>query len=89
MSLGRALTVDEAESAIGRVGRNDGPALLFDLVSSDRLDLETLRAILPGVWSGAEYPAVSLGTRFWVHLQAAGARVRSWWTPHCCEGFAR
>ena len=68
LALGRSLTVDEAETVLSRVGRNDAPAMLVDLMTLGRVDVAAVAAVLVGVWSGAEYPAVSLGTREWVGL---------------------
>ncbi len=67
------LTLDEAEIVIGRIGRVDRPAMLFDLWDGQVIDKATLTALVPGVWSGAEWPSATLSRRVWIELFRAGA----------------
>lgn len=50
------------------IDRVDRPALLFDLIAARYVDDAVLRDVLPGVWSAAEWPEVSLTRRFWIRL---------------------
>jgi hypothetical protein len=64
----QAITVrewDEA-NADAMTGRNDMPALLFDLYAAGRIDPTILRAVLPGVWVGAEWPEACVPRRTWI-----------------------
>lgn len=60
------LTVEQAELALSRVGRNPAPGLLFDLFCSRRIDRATLAAVLVGVWSAAEWPEYTLQRSIWL-----------------------
>lgn len=56
-------TADELETAMGRVGRNDAPALLFDY-ADDALgwrQLEPVHSVAHAAWSASECPEDSLG----------------------------
>jgi hypothetical protein len=64
---GRPLTVDEAETALSRVGRVNGPALLFDLYYSGCLTADMLPALVVGVWSAAEWPSGNLPRSTWIN----------------------
>jgi hypothetical protein len=63
---GPALTGEEVDYALGAVGRNAGPALLFDLYYSRRLAPSVLAAVLVGAWSGAEFPGRTLPRSTWI-----------------------
>ena len=66
VASGEPLTADAFFELARLLGRNHVPALLSDLFSAGRLTPEVLRAVLPGVWSGAEWPETSLGRALWV-----------------------
>ncbi len=65
-SAGRPLTIDEAETALALVGRNAGPALLFDLLRWRCLTLGALPALLLHVWVAAEGPGRSVPHSVWI-----------------------
>lgn len=65
---GRSLSPLEVADAIASIGRNDGPALLFDLYKAGRLGDGALTATLAGVWSAAEHPERRLGRAMWLLL---------------------
>jgi hypothetical protein len=48
------------------VGRNNGPALLFDLYYGRSLDLEAHPSVVADAWSGAECPERSMEQCLWV-----------------------
>lgn len=55
---------------LGRIGRNDGPALLFDLYLSRTLDLSRpdMAGVVADIWSSAEYPLRALSAADWVYF---------------------
>ena len=57
---GEDLTRDEFEDIASRAGREAGPGLLWEAWSGEVVSVETLRALLPGVWSAAETPPWTL-----------------------------
>lgn len=68
-------TGDDFEKAAAAVGRNDAPALLFDLYYGlpKTLDVAKYPSVVASVWSGAEYPATNLEVGAWLDLfPAAG-----------------
>lgn len=48
------------------VGRNNGPALLFDLYYGRSLDLEAHPSVVADAWSASEYPERSMERCLWV-----------------------
>ncbi len=60
--------VEDFETQVSGYGRNYGPAILFDWWYFGKLTRDDLRAVIGGVWSGAEYPSRSLGQADWVGL---------------------
>lgn len=62
------LDLDTFEQWLGRVGRVDRPALLFDAWYSEKIDRSTLTAVIGNVWSDAEYPNQNLDTESWRDL---------------------
>lgn len=62
----RRLTPENLLDRLGYVGRNKAPGLLFDLFCTRQVDQAALRAVLPGVWSGAEWPEYSLSRPTWL-----------------------
>lgn len=64
-------TADELETAMGRVGRNDAPALLFDY-ANDVLwwqQMEQVHRVAHAAWSSSEYPEDSMdGDDLWSML---------------------
>ena len=58
-------TADEMFDFISRAGRVHGPAVLFDLDAAGLLDEDTLAAVLPMIWSWAEFPAQSVDQDVW------------------------
>ncbi|MER7309999.1 hypothetical protein, partial [Streptomyces griseoluteus] len=69
----RLPTVDLTEFCtwLGRVGRVNGPALLFDAWHRAQIDTATLTATIGSVWSDAEYPDQCLDREAWRELFAA------------------
>lgn len=59
---------DEFTATALRLGRNHGPALLFDWWYGRRLTREDLAAVIGDVWTDAEWPAASLTVANWVEL---------------------
>lgn len=59
-------TLEEYEGALLAGGRNLGPWLLFRWHSKGCLTRKILRAILIGVWNGAELPEDQLGPKQWI-----------------------
>ncbi|HMG43038.1 MAG TPA: hypothetical protein VK611_17030 [Acidimicrobiales bacterium] len=51
-----------------RAGRANGPRLLQSWFINGRLTSDDLHKVLADVWTGAEWPAQSLGVATWVHL---------------------
>lgn len=70
------LDVAEARTVIYRLGRNDGPAILFDLYRSGCIDQTVLSALVPGVWTAAEWPSASLPRRVWIEWFRLGRYPR-------------
>lgn len=56
---------DECES---RVGRNSGPALLFDLHARGAIDISANPSVVALVWSGPEYPERCLEPAIWIRF---------------------
>lgn len=59
------VTADELFDFVCRVGRAEGPAVLSDLDASGLLDENTLAAVLPMIWSWAEFPAQAVDQDTW------------------------
>lgn len=60
------IDVDRFRLAAELVGRDGAPALLHDLWSTGRVTPDVLRAVLPSVWSDAEFPERLLPRRLWL-----------------------
>lgn len=71
------IDADTFHSAVVTVGRNGGPALLFDMHFSGRMTDAVLAEVIGGVWTGAEFPARSFDPpELWADLfDAAGYTV--------------
>lgn len=61
------------DKAAGRIGRNDGPALLFDLYHGGAINLyaEDMTGVVADVWSVAEYPEDAIPRDDWIFFFAA------------------
>lgn len=59
------LTADEVLQAECRLGRNEGPGLLFDLVLGASLTDEVLAQVIGPIWSAAERPEWNVDYSFW------------------------
>jgi hypothetical protein len=60
---------DQFFGELVRAGRNRAPGLLFDAWIMRRISRDTLAAMLPEVWSVAEYPERALAPRWaWLSL---------------------
>lgn len=62
------VTVDDVGTALHRVGRNYGPALLEGLLVEDVLTADVATAHVGPVWSMAEYPDAYLDRATWREL---------------------
>lgn len=60
-------TVEDLERELLELGRNEGPAALWWWWECASLPGAHLRALLPGVWVGAEWPA-QLGKKRWLAM---------------------
>jgi hypothetical protein len=70
------LDQQEFEELLGRAGRVNGPALLFDAWYGESLTHDVLAAVIGGVWSAAEYPNQCLEHETWRELfDAAGFTI--------------
>ncbi len=58
----------ELDEALGRVGRNHGPALLVDLWSEGLLTAEAATQCVPSAWCGCEWPNRTLDDDLWRRL---------------------
>ncbi|GAS90489.1 hypothetical protein [Mycolicibacterium brisbanense] len=70
----RPLARTAFDRTVSRAGRNDGPALLFDLYFGRTLDLSRsdMAGVVADVWSDAEYPARAFDDpQIWTHLFVA------------------
>lgn len=63
-----SLTGDEFEAGHLRLGRNSGPALLFDCYWRGRIGQPELAAQLPSVWTMAEWPLQALSRSMWIEF---------------------
>lgn len=73
VAFGVSFDLGEFEQRLGRVGRVNGPALLWDAWQADAIGYDTLTAVIGGVWSDAEYPSQNLEPGMWRELfDAAG-----------------
>ncbi|MDP9395148.1 MAG: hypothetical protein M3Q27_13285 [Actinomycetota bacterium] len=61
-------TPDELETALSRLGRNSGPALLVDLMAEGLLTADTAAACVPSAWCGCEWPNRTLDDDLWRRL---------------------
>lgn len=69
------VTSAEMFGFICRVGRAEGPAVLSDLDGAGLLDGEVLAAVLPVVWTWAEFPAQAVDQDVWAAwFEQAGYR---------------
>ncbi|MEV6679444.1 hypothetical protein AB0N09_21705 [Streptomyces erythrochromogenes] len=59
------ITTDDFNELLGRAGRVNGPALLFDAWIGRKISQETLAAHIGPVWSGAEYPDRAVDRGSW------------------------
>lgn len=59
-------SIDEFEEALMLAGRNDGPRLLSLWGRAGHLDGTILRAVLLGVWVGAELPEEAVPQKRWI-----------------------
>lgn len=66
LSLDRVLTADEVSTAMSRVGRNDSPAMLLDLLNARVVPMDAFPGFVVDAWSTAEYPELFLPRRVWV-----------------------
>ncbi len=55
----------ELDEALGRVGRNHGPALLVDLWSEGLLTAEAAMRAVPSTWCGCEFPSRTVDADLW------------------------
>lgn len=60
----------DLDVTLGRLGRNDGPALLFDLLCEGLLTAEAASAHVASVWSSAEFPDRNIPHETWRELFA-------------------
>ena len=75
MSATRMLSPVEVKAVCFRVGREYGPAVLFDLYGQSLITDETLGAVIGGVWAAAEHPADSIAPEDWaVWFRTVGVR---------------
>jgi hypothetical protein len=63
--------MDDRSAALAFVGRDAAPLTLFKWWTDGELDLASLRSVLPGVWSGVEFPRQVLHQAQWLELFAA------------------
>lgn len=61
-------SVEQVEAVELRLGRNYGPAILFDLFSGGKLAPEVATALVADFWSMAEYPQDCLDDETWDEL---------------------
>lgn len=61
-----SVTSENVEQALNRVGRLNGPALIFDLRLGRIIGTEILARLIGGVWSGAEYPDQAIPLDTWL-----------------------
>lgn len=69
-------TGEELSTALGRLGRNDGPALLFDLLHEGLLTAETAR-LTGTTWNAAEYPDRAIPHQTWRELFTIAGYTRN------------
>lgn len=84
ISATRALSPVEVQAVCFRIGREYGPAALFDLYGQSLITDETLGAVIGGVWAAAEHPADSIAPEDWAEWfrtvgvrNSAGQRVNA------------
>lgn len=66
--IAEAVRTGDFDKALALAGRNRGPTMFFEWWEEGILDLDQLRALLPVVWSMAEYPERQAPTELWVEL---------------------
>jgi hypothetical protein len=97
LTAGRqALDADDVQLGFGRVGRNDSPALLFDLWTLGLIDLSGQPSVVAAAWTAAEYPSASLSRRLWIAWFRAAAypapdralTIYRGSPPRCARGMA-
>lgn len=70
------VTLANVEDAMLKLGRNKGPALIFDLHFSGNLPPEILTAVIGDTWSDAEFPDSLIEHNLWrLMFDAAGYTV--------------
>jgi hypothetical protein len=62
------MDADTFLSAACDIGRNDGPALLFDLFFNGVIDISKHPSVVAEIWSNAEFPANNIEPGTWVEL---------------------
>ena len=72
-----APTVKDLWSALVRLGRNAGPALLSDLDAEGLLTREAAAATVGGAWSASNFPDRCLGRQSWRALFALAGYTRN------------
>jgi hypothetical protein len=65
---GSDLDAETFNEACADLGRNEGPALLFDLHYQGIIDVGEHPAVVASVWTMAEFPAHNLDPDSWVEL---------------------
>ena len=74
--FGGEMTGEEFETALLHVGRNDGPALLYDLHFAGSISVAENPGIVTTAWAMAEFPSNLLEEDTWVELfEEAGYTV--------------
>jgi hypothetical protein len=70
-----------ALEAFHEAGRNDLPQLLWDSWTTGRISAGELRELLPGCWSGPEWPVGHLGDDTWLYLFREAGWVSTYGSP--------
>jgi hypothetical protein len=68
--------VRECFRVMCRVGRNEGPFVLWEWWKSRRLQTQHLGPLVADAWSAAEFPEDLLGRRAWVELFSTAGYVK-------------
>jgi hypothetical protein len=63
-----AVLARDFKRALVLAGRNEGPTLLLDWMANKRITKVEIAAVLPDIWSAAEWPSNSLAQKDWVWI---------------------
>ena len=83
---GGKMDAETFATACMQVGRNDGPALLFDLHDGGALVVHLHPEVVADVWSMAEWPANNVPAGLWVDLFKKAGFTRDGNRPHGRSG---